>query len=800
MIKKILLAIMLLLPTIVLADSWKLHQLFSENGIKNHIDAANCVYMLVDNSLSRFDKATGEIQTLKSTSGLTEDMQVSQIYYNYDKHYLLVVYINSNIDVIKSDGSVVNVPAVHNMHLQGCTKEINDVNFSNNAVYISTSFGYVTLDAGTLETREYRNYGKSFRSITRVGGTLVAAVGDSLYSASTLKPGKFSDFKAVSLLGNRSVTAAGAAVTVSNAKLYNINDSERFFLFAQCTADSAYMKRCQVTTDGGIATTQLARYTAATSLINIQKSYTGFLWNFTVSNAQYLTTNALGEAYKAVNGKRKGIYSCSPEADGELWGLGTDGLFKNSASDTLYKPNAISFTKTGTPYWASYNSNSGKLYLTYTAPTTLLKSSQAEGCVIYDGQTWTRGGYTWGPNSPAAKKTNHCSYRPLIDLAQPSTHYVGTWYCGMIKVVNDTVAAVYDEDNSPVVPSKSDYYRCIHGYGFDSQHNLWMVQSMDNSLHNTNFVNAAMVLPADKLEKDVITADDWKSYAIPGTVRITSSQFNWFAIGRGDVKVYTPGNGGSGNNYLLCWRGDLDSEPEVKQHKTVTDQFGTSISCGINPVLASDSTGLIWVGGNGIFSFDPTTAFGDALTVTRPRTSSGDFMLSGIGINHIEVDHLNRKWVSTNGNGIYLLNPECTEVLKQFDSSNSDMPSGLVYSSCAMGTTGHVMIMTGNGVVEYSENDEATTIVSNFEVFPTLVTPDFTGMVTINGVARGSLIRITDYEGNTVSEFTTDGTTATWDCSLDDGNRVPTGVYNIYVAADGQQMPAEPQATIRVIR
>ncbi|MBO7609837.1 MAG: hypothetical protein J6S96_06515 [Muribaculaceae bacterium] len=799
--KKIVLFLMLLLPVLVHAEMWKEHQQFVSSGIKNNIDAPDCVYMLVNNSLSRFDKASCEIQPLKSSSGMSEDIAVNQIYYNYDKQYLLVVYINSNIDIIKSDRTVVNVPALKNMTLQGCSKTINDVTFGPDRIYISTGFGFFAIDDTNFETKDYHNFGQSFRSLIRLGSGLIAAVGDSLYYSSSTTPNKLADFSAISLLGNRIITSNGQLVNANFAKLYGINDS-RFFIYVSCSLDSSYMKRMEINIvddNVSLSKVQIARY-ATPGVLNIQHTPSGFIWNIAATNANYYITNALGENYTKITGTRNAIYSCNPAGDGQIWGLGADGLFKNSASSVLYKTNAITIIN---PYWASYNPNNGKLYLTCTAATPEMRSELREGCMNYDGSTWRSGGYRW-TSAVQAKNSNHSGWRPEIDKSKPSTHYVGTWYCGLAKVVNDTVVAIYDERNSPVVPSKNNYYRCVHGYGLDSQGNLWMVESMDQSLHNTAFQNAAMVLPADKQYlNNNTTIDDWKSYYIPGTINITSSTFNSFAIGKEDVKVYTPGNGGSSNNYLLLWRGGLDEEQEIKQYSSATDQYGAIISHGLNPRLAADSTGMIWVGGSGVYYFDPTTAFADdVLRVTRPRTSSGSITLDGVNVTHIEVDYLNRKWISTNGFGVYLLSPDGTEILKHFDNENSIMPSALVYSTCAMGNTGRVMIITSNGVVEYMENaeEEAQSALTALEVYPSLVLPNFTGLLTISGLASGSQVRISDRQGNIMTELTSENNVATWDCCDDNGERVATGTYDIFIAASGEDMPEEPQASVKIIK
>ena len=45
------------------------------------------------------------------------DVNVTGIYYNYDREYLVVAYANSNMDVIDSDGRVTNVSDIKDASL-----------------------------------------------------------------------------------------------------------------------------------------------------------------------------------------------------------------------------------------------------------------------------------------------------------------------------------------------------------------------------------------------------------------------------------------------------------------------------------------------------------------------------------------------------------------------------------------------------------------------------------------------------------------------------------------------------------
>ena len=816
MIKNLLIAVMLLLPAGLHGEGWKQHPQFVASGIKNNIDAGNYVYMLVNSNLSRFEKATGDIQMLKKSVGMTEDVPVTQIYYNYDKQYLLVLYLNLNMDVIKSDGTVVNVPALKDMLLQGCDRTVNDVTFDDGIIYVSTGFGYFVIDDTTFTTKEYRNYGVSIRSLVPVSGGLAAAVGDSLYYSRTTSPERFSSFEAISPLGNRDTSVwtqqnkgvyiyMGKPVKVTYAKLDRFNDS-RLFLYVMCNLDSAYVKRLEINRQGdsiSLNKFQYARFGSTQGLLNFQPTPTGYLWNLLATNAAYYTTNGVGENYKSVSGKGAGIFSCYPAGDGTLWGFGANGLFKNTAATTYYK--ASSYTL-ALPYWASYNQHTGRLYMNNAAPSSLLAAPSTTSTKftanVYDGNMWRDNGCIWATSTPdpvnwplPVSKKNSSGYRITFDPNHSDTYYVGTWYSGLYKVVNDTVKTVFDETNSPIVGASNGYYRCIKGYGFDSQGNLWIAQNDDGAPAR----GVIMALPADKLNNATYTADDFITYSIPGT-QVAGSKFNTFAIGKDDVKVFCPGDF---TKPIVLWRGDLNGEQETKSYTQVTDQKNTQFEFDktVHPYLTSDSTGLIWVGASCLFYFDPTTGFGDELRVTRPVNANGEFVLEGTSVvHHIEVDYLNRKWVGTSSHGVYLLSADGTEILKHFDTSNSILPSDNVYSICAMGNTGNVMFITSNGVVEYMENYEAPVDLGNLEVYPNPVLPDFTGLVTINGVARGRQVKICNAQGEVLKEFVHDSAILTWDTCTAAGERVETGSYAIYVSNAEGEYPAVPQLYVKVVK
>ena len=92
MIKKIILALFLAAPLALVAQEndglWTSHANVSSANITNCIDNGDQVYSLISNTVFSYDKATGEITTLREAEGMS-DTKVVQIYQHYDKRLVV---------------------------------------------------------------------------------------------------------------------------------------------------------------------------------------------------------------------------------------------------------------------------------------------------------------------------------------------------------------------------------------------------------------------------------------------------------------------------------------------------------------------------------------------------------------------------------------------------------------------------------------------------------------------------------------------------------------------------------------
>ncbi len=115
------------------------------------IDTPQRVYYVSGRSLFCYDKVTEELESYNK-SNILNDVNVKNIYYNYDKKYLVIVYSSDNVDILLDNGRVYNISDIKNTIMM-VSKSINDVKFYKNNIFLATDFGIVVLNDEKYEVR-----------------------------------------------------------------------------------------------------------------------------------------------------------------------------------------------------------------------------------------------------------------------------------------------------------------------------------------------------------------------------------------------------------------------------------------------------------------------------------------------------------------------------------------------------------------------------------------------------------------------------------------------------------------------
>ena len=275
MIKKLLLTLIIFLPLLVSAQTgtgqWKLHPYFAGASATNCIDTGDKIYYIAGGSLFAFDKES-QTNSLLDVQGKLNDINITQIYYNYDSHYLVIAYQDCNIDIIKEDGQIVNIPDFKEAALPKA-KTINDVTFANGKAYFATSFGYMVLDDNSLNIIEFRNYEISIPSVAIVGDIKVMSLGNEFWYCGA------NDQIEVARNHKKCPNTTGAG------RIQTANDGTFFF-----TASNAFyvVKVGHGTGDDGVDTCSFTPTKIESAApVTVQPTPTGFVASFFSKNYYY---------------------------------------------------------------------------------------------------------------------------------------------------------------------------------------------------------------------------------------------------------------------------------------------------------------------------------------------------------------------------------------------------------------------------------------------------------------------------------------------------------------------------------
>ncbi|MBR5725759.1 MAG: hypothetical protein IKX56_03385 [Muribaculaceae bacterium] len=728
---------------------WYIHTSYVGNDIIEVVEGQHWVYYLTGTDLFRLDKDTQENEALSRVNDLS-DMVISQIHYNSDKDYLVIIYSNSNIDIIKSDGTVVNMPEIKNAVMTS-SKAINDVTFASGLIYVATNFGYVVIDDSKFVVKESHLYGEALTSVAQVGKMLLLSAKKHLYYGSANEYHE--------LLSSFTVATPSS---MSNCALFPISENSFF-----CVTDSTHRVTMTVN-DAGHAAFNLQNIIDTKATV-IQKTKGGYLLN--VPKKRSYKTDEHGHNLSILKEAGNEMCSAHPDGDSTIWAAGNNGLHK-AGSENYYKPNVLSFAN---PYWMTYNKQSDLLYI---SSTNFSNKAIPTGINTYDGIKWSdvtpegapRSGIFWIEFMPD----------------DPRTYFISTWQNGLLKVEDNQIALTYNSENSPMVNQYSPGYVVMHPItSIDRNGNLWLIQSYKKDAPPIE--HTVMVLPADKTKLNQVTASDWITPSINVGNSTDEQQARFLSTKNSnyDIKIYTDGNQ---MTPLYMWNSNGEIQPSKPlSFSSLTDQDGEIVSWTNIKCLTEDLNGNVWMGfTEGICVFNPALAFkeGSAFYITRPKiprndgTGYADRLMDGIQVNCVAVDGANRKWIGTNSSGLFLVSANGDQIIKKFNTTNSPLASNIIYQVCCNPNSNSVYVTTPAGLYEYfSDSSPAEPTYDNIYAYPNPVRPDYYGEVTIMGLMDNSLVKIADASGNVICQLKSTGGMATWDCCDQHGNSVKSGVY-----------------------
>ena len=351
---------------------------------------------------------------------------------------------------------------------------------------------------------------------------------------------------------------------------------------------------------------------------------------------------------------------------------------------------------------------------------------------------------------------------------------------GLYEYYDGKLVKYYNKDNSPLMPAtSSNRYVLVEGCVFDAKGSLWLLQSQVkyNSIMELNTDGELLSHSHNELMNGTLSMQALRNPVFDSEGHL------WF------VNEYWD------KGSFVCYNPATDQIVRLIQ-KTITNQDGTSYTDFVPHCVAEDLDGNIWIGTNvGPFLIEKSkiTSQDEPITQVKVARNDGtdlaDYLLSGVNITNIVIDGANRKWFGTENNGVYMISADNTEQIHHFTEDNSPLLSNQIKSLAMNPETGELFIGSDIGLCSYmSDATAGVDEMSKDDVyaFPNPVPSDYTGTITVRGLAYNSDVKILTVSGRLVAEGRSNGGTFTWNGRDSAGRRVASGIYMICAAkSDG---------------
>ncbi len=712
------------------------HVALTESKVYCSAGAGLIIYNLDDNSVEKLSKVNG-----------LSDNDISSIRWSDDNQILLIGYNNGNLDIIK-DNKIINLSDILRSSVAG-SKSINNILFIGNDAYLSTGFGIVVVNLERNEIKDNYFLGEGgvrleVNDMAFDGTYLYAATSAGLYRADIDAPNllDFSYWHRVDFLPE-----AGSAFISAvwfNGKLYTVQmegprrynsyiiNNESFEIFTGASFSPFIFRN------------------AGNYLATVRPSFTEIY-----DAGQALVRRVDTYGFYGINIGDVEI----DERTGEIWVA--DRIFglvrvRDERFNVLTPPG---------PYSNRVFSITSYPERTYFA---------AGGYDLAMTNLWFRGEFSMFRNGKWTLDFGQ-EYRDVIKVIEhpgnPDNLFIASWGYGLIEYREDRFHERYAADNSSLTSIQAGDYVRIGGIAFDRDGNLWMT--------NSGVPNPVSVMKAD---------GEWISFPYGATVDHNS--IGDLIINRlGQKWVLLPRGGG-----LFVFENDLpldETSTDRTRKLRIIDDTGSLISNEVYSI-AEDNNGYIWVGtNNGVaIYYNPSRVFTDdefhagRIIVSGTRDEDRGYLLNNETVTAIAVDGADRKWLGTEKSGVFLVSPDGRTQIHHFTRHNSPLLDNRITDIAIDPSTGEVFFGTPAGVVSFRSDATAPAdAFTDVYVFPNPVRQNYNGPVTITGLVKDAIVKITDISGNLVYETVSTGGQAVWGGRNSRGNRVNTGIYLVFVSS-----------------
>ena len=723
-------------------DKWEIYQAYQNTELVEETN--NHVFAVADSSLYAYSKEDNSVTAYSRKNGLS-DNKIKALRYHASSHTLVIAYRNGNIDLFSNEG-IYNLPYLkNNSSVQN--KTINDIYFYQDYAYLSAEVGILVVNLNKKEIADTYRIG-SVRSACILNGHLYALTSEGI------RQGNLTD----NLLDQ------------SNWSNLSLQTTD-FEISQICRIADFNNRLCLAVSNLGVyylADNTLTRFLHNTSLSNMKVENSKLL-SFSASTL-YVADNLNGfQTIAGLSNLRDASYLQT--ADNYWLACGEDGLKgikKNTGSSYEIITDQLTINSPKNNYAWDLQFKGGKLWVTGGGRNTDRYWRQNTIMTYDESDLWTNYNYRIAETQTGRYFQDAMTLD--VDPDDPAHSFVGYYGDGILELHNDTVLNWYHSTNSPLEAALSgnDRYVRIGGVTLDKDKNLWI----------TNCVSSAPI--------KVLTAEgEWYSYT--NTAIANAEIIDKILITQNGSKFINLLHSSQAGFYAFDDNGTItDQSDDVSAYyASVMDSQGNTLNASMFYSITEDKDGNIWAGTNigPLVCYNPDNI--ESLRFNRiVLADESDYLLNGVRVNAIAVDGSNQKWIATEGSGVFLVNAEGTEVLENFTTDNSPLPTNTVNSIAINPENGKVFFaVDGYGTLSYQgDATEGKADYSDIHAYPNPVRPEHDDKVIITGLMSNSNVKITDIAGNIVYQTKSIGGQVTWNCRNAKGSRVATGIYLVLAA------------------
>ena len=694
------------------------------------------------------NKEDGSPTFLSKVEGLT-DVGIDIVEYDQVNDQLIVIYDDANIDLVQSDGSVINVPNIKLNTTIISDKRVNGLDIDpEGIIYLATGFGVVSLDGSTGIFRSTTITDVRVNDIAFLRGRLYAGTLDGLYSIDVDLAGvNLNDFGQWEIIeDDRGIGSLNEIIALEDDgqdvfvgignEVFSGDFDRGFELFH--SSDLRSFDIGFINNTGGIVVLgyQGPDFVSEVFFAQGDQIQQGGAGCVNIAEGAEIDESGLVWYADGFPEIRRAL-----SIDQGCERITFNSPFFHTASDIDIEDGIVHASDGGV------SDNFQFLF-------------SRNGVYIQEGATWTNFNEF---NTQAIGDNDLLSFfrikaDPFSDLV-----YVGSYWGGLMELDRATgEIMVFTQENSTLQGAIGDLAReRVTGIAFDESGNLWV--SVFGSAQPLNVRTPA---------------GEWMNFNINAPSTLSNITFDeggnlWCTVSgaNGGVLIYDMGE-------------DVLSSNDDQQR--FINQNNSQIDAPVNEVTL-DLSGDMWVAtaqGPVIFDCGNDAITDDCQGVRRivEVDSIAAFLLADQNITAIEIDGANRKWLGSE-NGIFVQSEDGDEQLLRFTQDNSPLFDDDIQDIAYESISGEMYISTGGGMISFKTATSGGNLrnrASNIYAFPNPVQPDFIGSVAIKGLATDAEIRITDLNGNLVQSTQALGGTATWDLTGLSGEPVETGVYLVF--------------------